>query len=74
MSDDPLWSIEQTAEFLRVSTKTLRDWMKESYGPPVYQPGRAYKYVPDEVKAWLRETSVGVRRQTINEVIARRAQ
>ncbi|HEU4511867.1 MAG TPA: helix-turn-helix domain-containing protein [Nocardioidaceae bacterium] len=50
---EQLWSIEQTAEHLALSTKTLYDWRCRKYGPPSYRPGNKVRYRPEEVRAWV---------------------
>jgi hypothetical protein len=34
---EQLWSIEQTAEYLALSVKTLYGWRCRKYGPPSYR-------------------------------------
>lgn len=48
-----LWSIEQTAEYLALSVKTLYGWRARRYGPPSYRIGNLVRYRPDEVRDWV---------------------
>ena len=50
---EQLWSIEQTAEYLALSTKTLYGWRCRKYGPPSYRLGNKVRYRPEEVRAWV---------------------
>ncbi len=50
---EQLWSVEQTAEFLAVSVKTLYGWRGRKFGPPSYRLGHVVRYRPDEVRAWV---------------------
>ena len=48
---EQLWSIEQTAEYLALSTKTLYGWRCRKSGPPSYRLGNKVRYRPEEVCA-----------------------
>ncbi|MFE9641849.1 helix-turn-helix transcriptional regulator [Nocardiopsis alba] len=49
-----LWSVEDTADYLRVPPKTLYEWRYKGDGPPSHRIGRYVRYVPDEVRTWVR--------------------
>lgn len=58
MDEDPsrfeqLWSIEQVADYLALSPKTLYGWRCRKYGPPGYRLGNKVRYRPEEVRAWV---------------------
>ncbi|OLT29471.1 hypothetical protein BJF83_11205 [Nocardiopsis sp. CNR-923] len=48
-----LWSVKDTAAFLRVPPKTLYEWRYKGDGPPSHRVGRYVRYLPDEVHAWV---------------------
>jgi excisionase family DNA binding protein len=50
---EQLWSIEQAAEYLALSTKTLYGWRCRRYGPPSYRLGNKVRYRPEEVRSWV---------------------
>lgn len=52
--DEPLWTHEETAKYLKVSPWTLHHLVSQGEGPPVYRVGRNRRYDPPEVRAWLR--------------------
>ena len=49
-----LWSVEETAEFLRVPEATLYQWRHKGVGPPSHRVGRHVRYFPDDVDSWVR--------------------
>ncbi len=53
-SPEPLWTPTETAEFLRIPRQTLYKWRVTGDGPPGYRVGRHLRYLPAEVKAWVR--------------------
>jgi excisionase family DNA binding protein len=53
-----LWSIEEVAEYLALSPKTLYGWRCRKYGPPSYRLGNQVRYRPEEVRAWVDAQSV----------------
>jgi len=50
---EPLWSIEEAAEYLGVSVKTLYGWRAQTTGPVSYRVGRYVRYRQNEVRAWV---------------------
>jgi len=54
---EPTWTIEEVSAFLRIPVPTLYRWRRYQSGPPAYKTGRHLRYLPDEVRAWLREQS-----------------
>ncbi|MGY6655131.1 helix-turn-helix domain-containing protein [Amycolatopsis sp. TRM77291] len=54
-SIDPLWSVEDVADYLRVPVKTLYQWKWLGEGPPVRKIGRHLRYDPTKVRAWVAE-------------------
>ncbi|APC33308.1 DNA-binding protein [Nocardiopsis dassonvillei] len=51
---DALWSVEDTAAYLRVPPKTLYEWRYKGDGPPSHRIGRYVRYIPTEVRTWVR--------------------
>ncbi len=50
---DPLWWVQDTAEYLQLPVATLYRWSSRREGPPAYRVGRHLRYDPAEVRAWL---------------------
>ena len=50
-SDNPLWTTEQVAQYLRVSLKTVFNLRKK--GLPYVQLGGAVRFIPQEIKDYL---------------------
>ena len=53
---EQLWTIDQAADYLLMSKKTLYGWRCRSYGPPSYRLGNQIRYRPAEVRAWVDRT------------------
>lgn len=53
MSPRPLATIEEVAEYLGVTDKTLRRWARLGYGPTPRMVGKQYRYRWDEVEAYV---------------------
>lgn len=49
---EELITLKEAAEFLRVSTQTLRRYIQKS-GLPAYRPGRSYLFYRTELEEWL---------------------
>ena len=64
--DECLWTEEDTAKFLQLSTSTVRKGrMTGKGGPPFLKLGASVRYVPSAVREWCetqsrRSTSKGV--------------
>lgn len=52
-SREPLWTSEQTAEYLGIPRRTLDQWSHRGTGPRSYRVGKHRRYRPDEVESWL---------------------
>lgn len=50
---EPLWTIDDAAEYLGVAVKTLYQWRWQKFGPQSYRVGRFVRYRPDEVQSWV---------------------
>ncbi|MFC7547165.1 helix-turn-helix domain-containing protein [Plantactinospora sp. GCM10030261] len=48
-----LWSIAETAAYLRVPVGTLYQWRHRRKGPRAAKVGRHLRYKPADVRAWL---------------------
>ena len=53
--DEPRWTVEDVAAYLRVPVETLYTWRKRRYGPRAARVGRHLRYDPAEVRAWVRK-------------------
>jgi Helix-turn-helix domain len=50
---EELWSITDTATFLRVPVGTLYQWRHRGTGPAAFKVGRHLGYDPAVVRAWV---------------------
>lgn len=48
-----LWTIQETADHLQVSVKTLYDWRYRGIGPPGIKVGGLVRYRPENIEQWL---------------------
>lgn len=58
-----LLTLDQLAEMLVVSPKTIHAWRAKRLGPPALKVGRHLRFRHEDVERWLdgqRDTSVGV--------------
>lgn len=59
---EPLMTAVETAAFLRVPEKTLRDWRYRGVGPTFIRFTGHVRYWPADVRAWLKSHEVGAAR------------
>ena len=52
---EPLLSIEELSEYLRVPVRTLYDWRLAGKGPCAVHVGRQLRYFVSDVHDWLAE-------------------
>ncbi len=52
---DCLWTVEETARYLRVPPATLYQWRYLGTGPKAGKVGRWLRYEPKDVIAWFRQ-------------------
>ncbi len=52
---EDLWSVAETAKFLKVPEGTLYQWRHRRKGPPAGRVGRHLRYDPADVRAWFRD-------------------
>lgn len=50
---EPLWSLQQTAEFLGIPAATLYQMNHKRTGPRSFKVGKHRRYVREDVLAWL---------------------
>ncbi|WP_418153160.1 helix-turn-helix domain-containing protein [Actinoalloteichus caeruleus] len=48
----PLWTVDDVADYLRIPVKTLYQWHWRGEGPPVRKIGRHLRYDPVQVQHW----------------------
>jgi excisionase family DNA binding protein len=65
-SDDQLWTSEQVAKYLHVSSKTIFNLRKN--GLPYIKLGGAVRFVPEEVKDYL-DINRGLARHRSRQII-----
>ena len=53
--DERMWTPTDVSDFLRVPVATLYRWRYLGHGPAAYRAGKHLRYLPSEVRAWLRE-------------------
>lgn len=49
---EPLWTVEDVAQYLRVPVQTLYQWRRKHTGPPARKCGRHLRYDPTAVRRW----------------------
>ncbi|MFF6956202.1 helix-turn-helix domain-containing protein [Streptomyces sp. NPDC008317] len=54
-TQDRLWTLKETAEFLGIPQNTLYQMNWKGTGPRSYKVGRHRRYEPAAVRAWLSE-------------------
>jgi excisionase family DNA binding protein len=58
-----LFSPTETAKFLGISTKTLREITSNGHGPPYLFIGKAIKYPRTQLLEWIEQKTIGVRNE-----------
>jgi predicted DNA-binding transcriptional regulator AlpA len=58
--NDKLWGIKDVADYLGVPVATLYQWRSHGYGPPGRRMGKHLRYVPDQVREWVRSLATEV--------------
>jgi excisionase family DNA binding protein len=56
-SDDPrdeVWTVEETASYLRVPVATLYRWRYLGVGPPAHRVGKHLRFIATEIRQWVR--------------------
>jgi excisionase family DNA binding protein len=56
---EPMLTVEEVAELLRVPVATLHQWRHKGTGPRSYRVGRYVRYRRDDLEAWLEENAKG---------------
>jgi len=54
-TDDRLWSVLQTSDYLGIPVGTLYQWRHRGQGPRAFKVGRWLRYDPAEVRRWLED-------------------
>ena len=54
-TEEPLWKLQETAEYLGVPEATLYQWASRGIGPKSLRVGRHRRYRPAEVRRWIAE-------------------
>lgn len=50
---EPLWTLQELADYLGVHHQTVRRWNLTGGGPPSMRLGKYFRYRPDDVNEWL---------------------
>ncbi|MFF4990263.1 helix-turn-helix transcriptional regulator [Streptosporangium saharense] len=50
-----LWTVDEVAVYLGVPAATLYQWRCRRIGPPAHRVGKHLRYLPEDVRAWVRE-------------------
>jgi excisionase family DNA binding protein len=50
---EPLWTIDDLANFLRVPVKTIYEWRRHKRGPQAVRIGKYLRFDPEHVRAWI---------------------
>ena len=59
LETDCLWTVEETARYLRVPKATLYQWRYLGIGAKSGRVGRHIRYDPADVVAWFRQQQEG---------------
>ena len=59
MSDDPLASVEELADFCFVSTATVHQWLYKGTAPKSYKIGKHRRFRWSDIYAWLEDRADG---------------
>ena len=51
----PLMTVDEVSDFLRVPVHTLYRWRGNGYGPAGRKIGKHLRYRPEDVDAWVAE-------------------
>lgn len=55
VSNNDSWiGITETAEYLGVTTETIRNWIKKKNGIPAQKIGKLWKFKKSELDAWIK--------------------
>lgn len=57
---DRLWGIKEVAAYLDVPVATLYQWRSHGYGPPGRRMGKHIRYLPEQVRDWVKSLSTDV--------------
>ena len=52
---EPLWTVTELADYLRVPLATLYNWRCRGIGPSGIRVGKYVRYRPRDVEQWLTE-------------------
>lgn len=58
--NEPLWTVEQLAEFLGVPVRTIYAWRYKRKGPPALRVGKHVRFRPADVERWLADRGADV--------------
>lgn len=50
---EPLWTVQQLADYLGVPVQTIYQWRKRRYGPPGRRMGKHVRYRRSDVERWI---------------------
>lgn len=50
---EPLWTIAEAADYLRLPVQTLYQWRRKKTGPRAKKCGRHLRYDPAAVRRWV---------------------
>jgi len=53
--DQPLLTVRDVAQMLKIPTQTIYTWRYEGIGPPGFKVGRHLRFKRDDVERWLNE-------------------
>ena len=56
---EPLWSVQELADYLGVPVATLYQWRTKRYGPAGLRIGKHIRYRQADVERWLASLSDG---------------
>lgn len=58
MPDEPLWTVDDVAAFLKLSPKTIRDW-QTARSLPFLKIGGTVRFMPETIRDWACHQTAG---------------
>jgi excisionase family DNA binding protein len=53
--EQKLLTLREVAEFLRVTTRTVRNWQRDGFLPPPIMLRKSPRWDEDELRRWMRK-------------------
>jgi excisionase family DNA binding protein len=60
VTDNPVMTQDEAAEYLRIPASTLKGWRGKGYGPAGFMAGKHLRYRRSDIDAWIDAQAAGV--------------